>query len=231
MSAARPRHRVEAGREHDGVELVLAICGANSGRRHRLDRARAQVDQLDVVAVERLVVVRVEAHPLGADGIGLAGQRQRDPGIVDDSAHLVAQELGERVVGALLDHEVVEAADDVVAADRPARLVALETQRFGCGRGRFVMIDPQRPVSTEPSLGPQRRIVLLHGGDLAGIQRRVSRRHREVRRPLEHHQRLGLLCEQGDDLYPGRAGADDANPLTGEVHSVRWPIAGVQRAS
>ena len=49
----RPGHRVEAGREHDHVELVRAARGLDPARREPHDRRVAHVDERHVVAVVR----------------------------------------------------------------------------------------------------------------------------------------------------------------------------------
>ena len=61
----------------------------------------------------------------------------------------------------------------------------------------------------------------------SGRQRPVVRRKAEVRRALEHGQVLGLLGDDRDRLDARRAGADDADPLAGEVHRLVGPVAGV----
>src|SRR3954469_3952880 len=62
-------HGVEAGGEDDSVERVLGIGRAQPRRRDLLDRLASDVDQADVVAVIRLVVVGIEDEPLGADRV------------------------------------------------------------------------------------------------------------------------------------------------------------------
>ena len=61
----------------------------------------AEIDQGDVVAVERLVVVGVDADALGAEGIVLGDERLGDGGVADRGADLGAEELGGGVVGLL----------------------------------------------------------------------------------------------------------------------------------
>ena len=53
--------------------------GPHAPRRDRLDRLAADVDQGDVVAVEGVVVVGVDADALGAERIVPGGQRARPP--------------------------------------------------------------------------------------------------------------------------------------------------------
>ena len=47
--------------------------------------------------------------------------------------------------------------------------------------------------------------------------------HAVVRRPLEHPQVAGLGRGRGDHLDPGRSGADDAYPLSGQLHRLLGP--------
>ena len=81
----RAGHRVEAGGEHDGVELVLArrSCGCRDvvistiGVFFRSTRVHVR----PVVGLE---VVGVDAQPLAADGLVLRGERLGDLGVVHD---------------------------------------------------------------------------------------------------------------------------------------------------
>ena len=107
----RAGHRVEAGREHDGVELVLGRGRAEAGRRELDQRRLAQVDQVHVGPVERLVVAGVQAHPLGADRERARAQRLGHLGVVDDRADLVPDELGGGLVGGRVDQDVDVGAD------------------------------------------------------------------------------------------------------------------------
>ncbi len=70
----RAGHGVEASGEHDGVELVLAVPGAHPGRGDLLERRFLHVHELDVVAVEYLVVAVLEGHPLGAERVVAGGK-------------------------------------------------------------------------------------------------------------------------------------------------------------
>ena len=65
----RAGHGVEAGGEHDGVDLVLLAPGADALLGDLLDRLVADIDQLHVGPVERLVVADIDAQPLAADGV------------------------------------------------------------------------------------------------------------------------------------------------------------------
>ena len=80
----------------------------------------AQVDEPDVGQVERLVVAGVEARPLGAERVVLRAQRLGRLGVLDDRADLVAQDLGDDVVGRLVRDLVGEHAEDARTARRSA---------------------------------------------------------------------------------------------------------------
>ena len=68
-----------------------------------VDRVRAQVDEADVRQVEGLVVVGVEARSLGAERVVGRAQRLGGLRVVDDRADLVADELGDGLVGLVVD--------------------------------------------------------------------------------------------------------------------------------
>ena len=94
----RAGHRVEAGGEHDRVELEGLAGRVDAGLGDRRDRVLAQVDQANVGEVVGLVVVGVETGPLGADVVVGRAQRLGDLGVVHDRADLVVDEVAQRVV-------------------------------------------------------------------------------------------------------------------------------------
>ena len=94
-------HGIEAGGEDDAVELVLGGLGAHTPWGDRLDRLAAEIDQGDVVAVERVVVVGVDADALGAERKVLGSERLGDRRIADRGADLGPEELGGGVIGLL----------------------------------------------------------------------------------------------------------------------------------
>src|SRR5207245_2051650 len=67
--------RVETGRDHQHVQVVLlSVCSAQSGLIDLLDWRALDVDQGDVVPVERLVVAVPGGKPLAAQGITSGNQ-------------------------------------------------------------------------------------------------------------------------------------------------------------
>ena len=107
----RTGHRVEAGREDDGVELVLGRRRAEPGLGELGQRRLAQVDQVHVRPVERLVVAGVEARPLGAERERARRQRLGHLRVVHDRADLGPDELGRGLVGRRVDQDVDVGAD------------------------------------------------------------------------------------------------------------------------
>ena len=76
-----------------------------------------------MVAVERGVVVGVEAEALGPDRVVRRRQRRGHDRVAHDLADLGADELGGGGVGGLVLAQVVEGRQEAEAAARPARLV------------------------------------------------------------------------------------------------------------
>ena len=56
--------------------------------------------------------------------------------------------------------------------------------------------------------------------------RTVAQRHSERRCALKYGQMRGLSGNLGNDLDAGRARADDADALTGEIRAFLWPSSG-----
>ena len=114
--AHRAGHGVEAGGKHDGVELVAGIGGLNPGGGDALDRRARGVDQRDVVAVERLVVVRVEDQALGADRVIGGAQQLGRPRVLDGLPDAVADELCRRLIRLFVQQQVVVGVEEADAA-------------------------------------------------------------------------------------------------------------------
>ena len=70
-------------------------------------------------------------------------------------------------------------------------------------------------------------IVRLHSPLVLRVQRGIPRGDAEVRSPLEDDQRGGLPGDEGDGLDGGRARADHADALAGEVDALVRPVPGV----
>src|SRR5581483_11816157 len=68
------------------------------------------------------VVVRIDAEPLAAEHI-VRTQELGGGGILDDAADLFAREIGDGVVGALLEQEIAEGAEEGQAAALPGFFV------------------------------------------------------------------------------------------------------------
>ena len=75
------------------------------------------------------------------------------------------------------------------------------------------------PTGCCPLRGADLGVVGLQLVELAGVERAHLPRQRVGRRALEHREVLGLLRHDRDQLHAGRTGADDADPLAGEVDS------------
>ena len=101
----RAGHRVEAGREDQQVELDhLAVGQPHAIRRDGLDRALVEVDERDVVAVERLEVAGVHAQPLGGERVGrheLLGELR----ILDPLPEPVLHPLPDNGVGLVVEQQ------------------------------------------------------------------------------------------------------------------------------
>ena len=225
--AQRAGHGVEAGGEDDGVELVLFLARTHALLCDVLDRIAAHIDQHDVVAIVGLVIVRIEAEPLGADRVILRRQQLGRRLVLHDDADLVAGELRGRVVGLLVHQKIgvgVEVAD--AAALLPLGLVGGVALLLGgfegrLGRPRIAADREGRVVGGAPA----GRILRLVAALALFLHRRVARRQAEIGGALEHMQMFGLLRDQRDHLDARGARADDADPQPGEVDTLMRPQA------
>ena len=224
----RPGHGVEAGGEHDRVELVLLLARAHACLRHLRQRRLPEVDERDVGQVERRVVVRVEARPLGAERVIGRAQRLGDLGIGDDLADPRPHVLRRRVVGLLVRDEVVvgeqhpdEAPGLEAVVVRGLSLLLAHLERRLLGR---------RVGHAEAALARLLAVLRVAGlqlGHHLRVERGVLRRQAEVRRALEHGELGRLLGDHRDRLDRRRAGADDPDALPGEVDALVRPVTRV----
>jgi hypothetical protein len=131
----RSGHRVEADREHDGIDRVLAFVGPQPfGVMVSIGVLRRSTN----VTLSRLN----PAPTLGADRIVAGRQHLRHRWVADDEADLVAKELGRDVVSPLVHQQIGERKTEAEPAALPTLLVLavplLERDRQG---GRVVAFD------------------------------------------------------------------------------------------
>ncbi len=223
----RPRHCVEAGRVHDRVELERLVRGVDAGLGDRGDRVLAQVDQAHVGEVVGLVVVAVQAGPLGADVVVRRTQRLGDLGVVHRGADLAVDEGAQRVVRLGVGEYVVE-------HPRDAQQFAGLPHRFVVSRALLVG-HHERTLRRRLVWHAGRRVTgLLAIGVRIGEERRQARfgdgaiacRDREVGGSLEHGELFGLRRDQRDRLHRRRSGADHGDTFAGEIDAVMGPRAG-----
>ena len=184
----------------------------------------------DVVAVVGLVVVGIEAEPLGADRMVLGRQQFAGALVLHDGADLVAHELRGGVVRLLVHQQVgvgIEVAD--AAAFLPLRLVGLVALVFRQHRAPTWSAWDGRAMANGVSAAAARRagysaLCLLLA---LGLHRPVARRQAEVGGALEDRQVLGLAGDDRDHLHARRAGADHADAQAAEVDTLMRPQAGV----
>src|ERR1700726_2628931 len=88
-----PRHGIKARRKNDRIERVVGVGRTQPGGRDFFDRLASYIYQCDVVAIVRLIVVRIENEPLGADWMIVGAEQLRRLGVLDRSADFPAYKL------------------------------------------------------------------------------------------------------------------------------------------
>ena len=147
-------------------------------------------------------------------------------GVVDDRADLAAEEVAQILVRLAVHEDVVERAErGEQITGRPGLFESLLPALVGDGE-RTLLAENDRDSRTRVSrllavLGPSP----FDRGELLGGDRSVVRRRREVRRALEDGEFGGLLGDQRNRLDTGRARADDADALAGEIDPAVRPCA------
>mmetsp|Transcript_29507 Transcript_29507/g.94416 ORF Transcript_29507/g.94416 Transcript_29507/m.94416 type:complete len:480 (-) Transcript_29507:287-1726(-) len=233
VDAARgARYRVEASREDEVVDRVPLVAHSHAVGVDAADRRLLDADEGHVVPVVRLVVVCVEAEPLGSDRVVGRHQQVRHRWLDQLLSDALPHEAGGGLVGVGALEQVIVREEHRLPAHFPARLVSalplLVAHLERRDGGRAVLCDPER---RDQRLLPDLAVACLVGRLRLGFQRRVPCRNRVVRRPLKDSQVRGGPRHLRDDLHAGRARADHADPAAGEVDSVARPEPGVEGAA
>jgi hypothetical protein len=225
----RSRHRVETCRKDDGVELVgLAVLQLQALRSDLRDRVLAHIHEADVGAVEGREVIRVDAEALAPEEL-MGDQSLGHLRIVDDLADLSGDELRRRIVGCLVDQQVVVGVEERDASAFPRGLVdtvsLLWTDVLRAGASALEITE----CSEEgvPVALPKAGVVGLDALLYLGRKGLVLGRNRVVCRALEDEELLGLFGDEWDRLDCGRARANDADALAPEGRALLRPVAGV----
>ncbi|MGY4622352.1 hypothetical protein ACVWY3_000108 [Bradyrhizobium sp. USDA 4486] len=226
--ADRPCHGVEACREHDDVDIDIALGRGDAGCRDRLDRLLAQIDQRDVRPVVGRVIVGIEARTFGAEGMIVWRQRGGRLGILDGGVDLLAdQVLNDLVavdVNGLIGPELRQDVDEV--AGRPGAFEALAALGIAQLPAHHRLLRVGNAGHRLARLLAIGRAIALQQAHAILWRRAVMRRQREVRRALEHGEMRGLLGDQRDRLDRRRSGADHGDALAGEIDPVMRPAPG-----
>ena len=104
----RSGDRIEAGGEHDQVEGIFLLGRLDPRLCDPLNRRFADVDQFNIVAVEGLIIIGVEAEPLGAERIAGGHQLLRHCRVADDAANLFLNVLGRRCIRLRIGEDIAE---------------------------------------------------------------------------------------------------------------------------
>ena len=220
-------HGVEAGGVHDGVETERFVRRLDAVLGDADDRFLAQVDEPDVRQVEGLEVAGVETRPLGTEVVATRAQRLGGLRVVHRRADLLPDHLGHDVVGGRVHALVGEDVEDAEQlALLPGRLEPLAADLLASGAGEDVGRLDGHPAARPPGGVPVGVAVLVQLLQRLGRGRAVVRRDGEVRGALEDRELARLEGDERDGLDAGRAGADDRDPLAGEVDALVRPAAG-----
>ena len=153
--------------------------------------------------VVRLEVVGIEARPLGAEGVIFRAKRVGGFRIGNDRADLLADHLGQDLVGSQVVTLITEDVEDgEQLTGLPRRLEAFPTHllRGGhpadlCEFDGYPAARPPRGLAVAHPVGCERREALRRSRSVVGGDG-------EVRGALEHGEVRGLGCYQRDRLDP-----------------------------
>ena len=182
----RPRHRIEPGGQDQSVQLVVRIRGMHTRRVDPLDRRRAQVHEVDMLAVEGLVVVVVRADPLGADRVVVRNQQIRRYRVADHRAHLLLPEHPCRLIGFEGDHLIGERLGEQHTAQLPPLLIRLTKFLFGRLDGQLRVRLVRRAAATGHRQPTPVGVIGLLRAPGAVVERHIPCGHTVVRGALKH---------------------------------------------
>ena len=223
----RTGESIEAGRKNDDVEVVVLAGGADSRFGDLDDRLGLQVDQENIVAVERLEIAGVDGRPFGGKAMVAWRQHFSDVRIPDNFRDLFANEIRSGVVGLGVLQDVPERGTEPQSAALPGLFVNGSTFLVSHRNCRPVRdaegmtIGPGTGLAPDVVVGRSRD---FHFGRCHGT---VSRGNAVVGGALENGQMPGQPGQYRRGLDAGRAGADLPDALAGEVDALGRPIAGV----
>ena len=200
----RAGHGVEAGGEHDHIDVERALVGRDAGRRDLLDRLLPQVHQRDVGTIVGGVVVGIEAGTLGAERMIEGAQRRRRLGILHDVTDLLADQFAdERVavdIDALVGPKLGQDVDEIAGGPRLLEpLAALGIAQLPAHRR---LLRPRHTCHRPAGLLAVRRAVAFQQGSAIRRRSTIVGGQGKVRRALENRQMRRLLGDQRDRLDP-----------------------------
>ena len=167
---------------------------------------RPDVDQSDIVAVERLVVAGVDTDPLSADRIRFRAEEFGSLGIVHDGPDLVAYELGEYRVRLRIAGRVGECPDELESvAGIPRTFHHVRPLLLGVVEDRAWIGDvlhKHRATGFQDLLAPL-GVVGLPVLFVRGVDLPVERREAEVRCSLEDGEVFGHRSDLRGELDSG----------------------------
>ena len=220
---------VEARRVHDRVEPVSGGRGADPRAGDPHDRGLPQIDQLDVLLVERLVVAGLERNPPGPEPVVLRDELPGERGVLHSFADLAGDELAQQAVRRRVDEDVAVVREP----DPEARLgVALFPEGLALRR-RHVAGLQSLGVVKEAAEGlaaaaQQVRLRRLDPPSAFGVDRRIVQRGAPVGRALENGEVARRLGDLLDHLHARGARADHPDAPARHVEARAWPAGGVE---
>ena len=165
---------------------------------------------------------------LGKEVMVLGGKQLGHLGLVHHLADLGAHELGNGLIGRLVQQDIVEGVEaHMKATFLPGCLVDLLTFLGGDGKRGALGGLIGEPETRGACPVPQLAVVGLELAHIVFIQTMVAPGNIEVGRALEHKNVLGLTSHLGHHLHAGRPRADHSHLLAREIHFFMRPLPGV----
>ena len=206
----------------------MRVRGLHSGGRDAADGRFLYVHQQHIVLVINLVVTAFAGQPFGAKHMILGCQHFRHFRVMHPLADLVAEKLRVILVGLAGQHHVVEIAQPLLETRFLPQLFILRHPLFrrNFQRGTGIEFVDERPGGFH-ALAENLRVIGLDFLLFLVSDRPVAQRGAVIGGALENRQMPHFPGDFGNQLHRRGPGADDANPLAGQIHPFLGPASGM----
>src|SRR6266545_2550795 len=186
---------------------------------------------MHIVAVVGLEVIGLQRHALYAKTVILRNKFLRRRWILHAPANTVSDVAGKLGVGRLVGKNLAKVAQPDAEAGLVIELVPQRDPLLWADLVEAAPVRLMLEAAGRAGAGGKNLVIArANVGHVSFGDRTVVERRAPVRTTLKHGQLTDLVRDLADHLDRGGAGADDADPLAGELDRLVRPIKSMERA-